>query len=48
MNSPEVANSGKAVVTQIGEPGDSFAVDDPVSDQAHGARDTIGAPVPIG
>ena len=31
-----------------GEPGDSLAVDDAVCDQAHGASDTVGAPVPLG
>ena len=37
-----------AEAQSLGEPGDSFAVDDAVSDQAHGARDTVGAPVPLG
>ena len=32
----------------LGQPRDSLAVDDAVSDQAHGARDTVGAPVPLG
>ena len=32
----------------LGEAKDSFAIHDAVSDQAHGARDTVGAPVPLG
>ena len=37
-----------AEAQSLGEPGDAFAVDGAVCDQAHGARDTVGAPVPIG
>ena len=37
-----------AEAQSLGEPGDAFAVDDAVCDQAHGARDTVGAPVPVG
>ena len=37
-----------AEAQSLGEPGDAFAVDGAVCDQAHGARDAVGAPVPIG
>ena len=37
-----------AEAQSLGEPGDTFAVDGAVCDQAHGARDTVGAPVPLG
>ena len=37
-----------AEARSLGEPGDAFAVDRSVCDQAHRARDTIGAPVPVG
>ena len=37
-----------AEAQSFGEPGDTFAVDGAVCDQAHGARDTVSAPVPIG
>ena len=37
-----------AEAQSLGEPGDTFAVGGTVCDQAHGARDTVSAPVPIG
>ena len=37
-----------AEAQSLGGPGDAFAVDGAVRDQAHGARDSVGAPVPIG
>ena len=43
-----VAKMAIAEAQSLGEPEDAFAVDNAVSDQAHGTRTRSGAPVPLG
>ena len=44
----EAVELAHAVAEPRGEPGDALAIDDAVADQAHRARDDVGARVPLG
>ena len=44
----EAVELAHAVAEARGEPGDALAIDDAVADQAHRARDDVGARVPLG